>query len=199
MATVYSESSTERIPGRAWTVRLHGHSDRSASVTCSTEACRMPPRSKDLTALRTFAAQHAAAHAKVATIRPNAQCHCGSQRCGAHPDAKAHCTGAAVVMILRHDPTVRRVWSVEEVCETCAPLIPNATVPTRAAQPTRTTERPAAKTAQVTAPARPSVVGGFSSAATPTASDPAPVRNPRRTPPPAARTGTLSRTRAADA
>ncbi|MFF3959670.1 hypothetical protein ACFYY1_41850 [Streptomyces sp. NPDC001890] len=181
MTTVHSESSTERIPGRAWTVRLHGHSDRSATVTCSTEACRMPPRSKDLTALRTFAAQHAAAHAKAATIRPNAWCHCGSQRCGAHPAAKAHCAGA-VVMILRHDPTVRRVWSVEEVCETCAPLIPNTTVLARAARPARTTERPAARTTQVPAPARPGVAGGFSSAAPPTTDDAAPLRSARRAP-----------------
>lgn len=141
----------------------------------------MPPRSKDLAGLRTFAAQHAAAHAKVATIRPNAWCHCGSQRCGAHPDAKAHCAGA-VVMILRHDPTVRRVWSVEEVCETCAPLIPNATVLARAARPARTTERPTAKTAQVPAPARPGVAGGFSSAAPAATDDAAPVRSARRAP-----------------
>jgi hypothetical protein len=141
----------------------------------------MPPRSKDLTALRTFAAHHAAAHAKVATIRPNAWCHCGSQRCGAHPLAKAHCAGA-VVMILRHDPTARRVWSIEEVCETCAPLIPNATVLARAARPARTTERPTAKTTQVPPPARTGVAGGFSSAAAPTTDDAAPVRSARRAP-----------------
>ncbi|MGW6144406.1 hypothetical protein [Streptomyces sp. NPDC055140] len=182
MTTAYSESSTERIPGRAWTVRLIGRGGRSAAVTCSTAACRMPPRSEDLTELRAFAAQHAAAHAKVATIRPNAWCHCGSQRCGAHPDAKAYCAGA-VVMILRHDPVVRRVWSVEEVCETCAPLIPNATVLARAARPGRPT-RPVAKTEQVPAPARPSVAGGFSSAAIPSpeGDDPASVPGSRRAP-----------------
>ncbi|MET8573009.1 hypothetical protein [Streptomyces sp. NPDC004783] len=73
--------------------------------------------STDLAALRAFAARHAAAHAKAATVRPNARCHCGSQRCGAHPDTQTHCAGA-VLMILRHDPVMRRVWSVEEVCET---------------------------------------------------------------------------------
>lgn len=175
MTTAYNESSTERVPGRAWTVRITGHSGRAASVTCSTEACRMPPRSEDLTALRTFAAGHAAAHAKAATLRPNAWCHCGSQRCGAHPDAKAYCAGA-VVMILRHDPIVRRVWSVEEVCERCAPLIPNATVLARAARPRRTTERPAVPVTQVPVPARPGIAGGFSS---PLAEgDPAPQRRP---------------------
>ncbi|MEU6882912.1 hypothetical protein [Streptomyces sp. NPDC046712] len=61
----------------------------------------MPARSKDLAARRAFAAQHAAANAKVATARPNAWCHYGSQRCAAPPDAKGHCSGA-VVLILRH-------------------------------------------------------------------------------------------------
>lgn len=186
MTTAYSsESSTERIPGRAWTVRLIGHGGRMASVTCSTTACRMPARSENITALRTFAAQHAAAHAKAATIRANAWCHCGSQRCGAHPDAKAHCSGA-VVMILRHDPLVRRVWSIEEVCETCAPLIPHATVLGRAARPGRPAAPPAVPaeaTAQVPAPARPGIAGGFSSAPAPSAdAGTAPARSPRRAP-----------------
>jgi hypothetical protein len=181
VTTANSESSTERIPGRAWTVRITAHGGRLAQVTCSTAACRMPPRSADLTALRTFAAQHAAAHAKVATVRPNAWCHCGSQQCGAHPDAKAYCAGA-VVMILRHDPIVRRVWSVEEVCEMCAPLIPNATVLARAVRANRTAERPVVPAVQVPGPARPSVAGGFSSAGTTAAdSDPTPRRRSRRT------------------
>ncbi|MET7490470.1 hypothetical protein [Streptomyces sp. NPDC005538] len=177
MTTANSESSTERIPGRAWTVRITGHGGRAASVTCSTAACRMPPRSEDLTALHAFAAAHAAAHAKVATINPDAYCHCGSQRCGAHPDTKTSCAGG-VVMILRHDPIVRRVWSLEEVCEMCAPLIPHATVLGRAARPNRTTKRPATPAAQVTAPARPGIAGGFSSA--PAEGDADPVRRSRR-------------------
>ncbi|MFE6991417.1 hypothetical protein [Streptomyces pharetrae] len=158
VTTVSSEPSTERVPGRAWTVRIIGHGRNSASVTCSTPACRMPPRSDDLAALRVFAARHAAAHAKAATVRPNAWCHCGSQRCGAHPEATSHCAGA-VLMILRHDPVMRRVWSVEEVCEACAPLIPNATVLARAEQPRRTSDR---LTAQAPASVRPRIASGFS-------------------------------------
>jgi hypothetical protein len=136
----------------------------------------MPARSDDLAALRVFAARHAAAHAKAATVRPNAWCHCGSQHCGAHPDTKTHCAGA-VLMILRHDPVMRRVWSVEEVCEACAPLIPNATVLARAERPRHTPDRP---TTQAAAPARPVVAGGFSSPAVPGAGDPAPARPLRR-------------------
>ncbi|MFF9458665.1 hypothetical protein [Streptomyces flaveolus] len=179
MTTVHTETSTERIPGRSWTVRIVGHGRSSASVTCSTAACRMPARSDDLAALRAFAARHAAAHAKAATVRPNAWCHCGSQRCGAHPDTKTHCAGA-VLLILRHDPVMRRVWSVEEVCETCAPLIPNATVLARAERTRRTPERPAA---QNPAPVLPSVAGGFSSPAAPGAGDAAPARRSRRSRP----------------
>ncbi|MER6847017.1 hypothetical protein AB0A81_26420 [Streptomyces flaveolus] len=177
MTTVHTETSTERIPGRAWTVRIVGHGRSSASVTCSTAACRMPARSEDLAALRAFAARHAAAHAKAATVRPNAWCHCGSQHCGAHPGTKTHCAGA-VLLILRHDPVMRRVWSVEEVCETCAPLIPNATVLARAERPRRTPDRPTTQASA--APVRPVVAGGFSSPAAPGASEPAPVRRSRR-------------------
>ncbi|WP_351234433.1 hypothetical protein [Streptomyces sp. NPDC002133] len=180
MTTAYSESTTEgipeRVPGRSWTVRLTGHSDRTATVTCSTAACRMPARSKNLAAMRTFAAQHAAAHAKAATIRPNASCHCRAQQCAAHPDMRVHCAGV-VVMILRHDPTVGRVWSVEEVCAACAPLISHATVVARATRP-----RPAAAErdpAQVPAP-RSAVPGGFSSPGAP-ADGAAQRRRPRPT------------------
>ncbi|MDX2733465.1 hypothetical protein [Streptomyces sp. PA03-2a] len=162
MTTAY-ESTTERIPGRSWTVRLTGHADRSATVTCSIAACRMPARSKDLAALRTFAAGHAAAHAKAATIHPNTSCHCRAQTCAAHAQDRVYCTGT-VVMILRHDPTVGQVWSIEEVCQACAPLIPHARVIARAARP-----RPAAAQtdAQNPAPApvaRTTVPAGFSSA-----------------------------------
>jgi len=108
VTTVHTEASTERVPGRSWTIRIISHGRTTASVTCSTTACRMPPRSVDLAALRAFAARHAAAHAKAATLRPNARCHCGAQSCGAHPDTKTHCAGA-VLLILRHDPLVRRV------------------------------------------------------------------------------------------
>jgi hypothetical protein len=140
----------------------------------------MPARSEDLAGLRAFAAQHAAAHAKAATVRPNAWCHCGSQRCGAHPDTKTHCAGA-VLMILRHDPVMRRVWSVEEVCETCAPLIPNATVLARAERPRRTPDgRTAQPPAAQPSTVRPVVAGGFSSPAALGADDAAPVRRSHR-------------------
>ena len=180
MTTAYSESSTERIPGRAWTVRITGHGARAAQVACSNAACRMPARSEDLTGLRAFAAAHAAAHAKAATVNPNAYCHCGSQRCGAHPGTKTSCAGG-VVMILRHDPIVRRVWSLEEVCETCAPLMPNATVVARAARPGRTAKRPTSPDPQAGAPARPGIAGGFSSA--PAEGDAPPARRSRRASP----------------
>ncbi|KNE81402.1 hypothetical protein AB0B04_18765 [Streptomyces xinghaiensis] len=178
MTTPY-ESTDDPRPGRAWTVRLTGHSDRSATVTCTTTACRMPPRSRDIAALRTFAARHAAAHARAATLRPTASCHCRSQQCSAHPGTTARCTDTAV-MILRHDPIMRRVWSVEEVCPACAALTPNATVLARAARPHRSSEQPAP---QVPAPARPDVPGGFTSATTTARSvqdRPAPVRRSRR-------------------
>ncbi|GAA3110894.1 hypothetical protein [Streptomyces echinatus] len=176
MTTAYSESSTERVPGRAWTIRLIGHRDHSATLSCSREGCRMPARSKDLAALRAFAARHAAAHAKAATVRPNAFCYCGSQQCSAHPGT-VHCAGA-VVLILRHDPAVGQVWSVEEVCAACAPLIPNATVVARAARQSRNAEQPAP---QIPAPASPGIPGGFSSpGAAPAEGQPAPARRSGR-------------------
>ncbi|MFF5158441.1 hypothetical protein ACFY3N_19785 [Streptomyces sp. NPDC000348] len=185
MTTAYSQTPTERVPGRAWTVRITGHSDRSATVSCSTPACRMPSRSKDLAALRAFAARHAAAHAKAATVRAHAWCHCGSQSCEAHPDTKTHCAGA-VLLILRHDATVGRVWNVEEVCEACAPLLLHTTVVARAAQPRRRPAQPAtAPPAGAVPAARPSVPGGFSSPATgPTEAEglATPARRSRRSP-----------------
>ncbi|MGW9448599.1 hypothetical protein [Streptomyces sp. NPDC055632] len=135
MTTAPLEPSTARVPGRAWTVRLTGHSDRTVSVTC-TSPCTMPTRSRDLAALRTFAAQHAAAHAKAATVHPNAACHCRAERCEAHPADKSLCAGE-VVMILRHDPIVGQVWIVEEVCAMYAPHIPHARTLARAATPAR--------------------------------------------------------------
>jgi hypothetical protein len=99
VTTAYSEAATaERTPGRSWTIRLTGHTDHTATVTCSTAGCKMPPRSRNLAALRTFAAQHAAAHAKTATVRPNAACHCRAQQCSMHPAAKATLCAGAVVL-----------------------------------------------------------------------------------------------------
>lgn len=176
MTTAHSDSSVERIPGRAWTIRLTGHADRSATLTCSTLACRMPPRSIDIGALRTFAARHAVAHAKVAGHRTGASCHCRAQRCAAHPRVSTPCT-VGVVVILRHDPGVGRVWSVEEVCSACAPLIPHATVLTRA-RPTAAVQQSSVERSS----ARPRVPGGFSSADSTADSDWDPVRRPRLAP-----------------
>ncbi|MDI9884707.1 hypothetical protein QMZ92_09945 [Streptomyces sp. HNM0645] len=188
VTTAYSESSTARVPGRSWTVRLTGHADHSATVSCSTAACRMPRRSKDLASLRAFAARHAAAHARAATIRPNASCHCRAEQCGAHQDTRVQCAGS-VVMILRHDPAVGRVWTAAEVCAGCAPLLPHATVVADAPRP-----RPTASAAAQSAPRLPTartataVPGGFSSPGTPGADNDAGaarrhrhgVRGPRR-------------------
>ncbi|MET9509421.1 hypothetical protein ABZX62_13215 [Streptomyces flavidovirens] len=61
-----------------------------------------------------------AAHAKAATVRRNASCHCRAQRCATHEHThehtRVHCAGT-VVLVLRHDPTVGQVWTLEEVCE----------------------------------------------------------------------------------
>ncbi|MER5888698.1 hypothetical protein ABT160_33140 [Streptomyces sp. NPDC001941] len=181
MTTVSSETTTERTPGRAWTIRLTGHSDRTATLSCSTGACRMPARSRDLAALRAFAARHAQAHARAATVRPHASCHCRAEQCAAHSETRAYCAGA-VLLILRHDASVGRVWSVEEVCEACAPLIPHAAVVARAVRPRRTVETPAPPSTEPAA-ARPIVPGGFSSPTAGSMDDVrAPnVRRPRRT------------------
>jgi uncharacterized membrane protein YgcG len=161
VTTTYSEASTaERTPGRCWTIRLTGHTDRTATVTCSTAGCKMPPRSRNLSALRTFAAQHAAAHARTATVRPNAACHCWAQQCSAHPVAKATQCAGAVVLVLRHDPSVGQVWTLAEVCEACAPLMTHTTVLVRAPR-TRPAPAPAASKPSVAPPS--SVPGGFSS------------------------------------
>ncbi|MFH8798394.1 hypothetical protein ACH4F6_02160 [Streptomyces sp. NPDC017936] len=108
-----------------------GHRDRTASVTCSS-ACAMPPRSRDLTALRRFAEAHAAAHARAAAVRPDAACWCRRQRCAPHEGARVAC-GGAVVLVLRHDPAVGQVWTLSEVCSACAPLMPHTRVLGRAA------------------------------------------------------------------
>ncbi|MGK5501011.1 hypothetical protein ACSNOF_24280, partial [Streptomyces sp. URMC 125] len=89
MTTAFDASPTAgRIPGRAWTVRITGHADRTASVSCSVAACTMPPRSRNLSALRAFAARHAAAHARAATVRPDAACHCRARHCTAHEETR---------------------------------------------------------------------------------------------------------------
>lgn len=116
-----------RAPGRTWTVRLTGHADRTATVSCSTGACTMPPRSRDVAALRRFAALHAASHAKAARVRDGAACQCWAQRCSAHEGTRTLCYGGTV-LVLRHDPAVGRVWQLSEVCSACAKVMTHTRV-----------------------------------------------------------------------
>ncbi|MFD9163042.1 hypothetical protein ACFVZ8_13790 [Streptomyces sp. NPDC059558] len=156
------------MPGRTWTVRLTGHHDHTVSVTCSTAACRMPPRSKDAAGMRRFAAEHIKAHGRLAGTRPNAACSCGSAQCALHENP-VHCAGTSL-RVLVHNPAVGQVWTLAEVCQTCARNIPHITilatakpaVPTPAAP---SVEQPAQRTA---------VPGGFSSPQA--APDPSPGR-----------------------
>ncbi|MGR4878148.1 hypothetical protein ACIPUC_01765 [Streptomyces sp. LARHCF249] len=155
-----------RVPGRTWTVRLTGHGDHTVSVSCSTEACRMPPRSKDTTAMRRFAAEHVRAHARLATVRPDAACACRAAECGFHEDTRASCTGAPLLVLI-HNPAVGQVWTLAEICQGCAPLISHTAVLGRAQRPTAA--RASAASAPVSpvptspGPARVAVAGGFSS------------------------------------
>jgi hypothetical protein len=136
------DAPSARRPGRCWTIRVVGHRDRTASVTCSS-ACAMPPRSRDLAALRRFAEAHAAAHARAAAVHHDAACWCRRQRCAPHEDVRVSCAGT-VVLVLRHDPSVGQVWTLSEVCSACAPLMPHTRVLSRAAQPRPRVPDPAA-------------------------------------------------------
>ncbi|MFE9629405.1 hypothetical protein [Streptomyces sp. NPDC006463] len=155
-----------RVPGRTWTVRLTGHGDHTVSVTCSTEACRMPPRSKDTAAMRRFAAEHARAHARLATVRPHAACACRAAECGFHEDTRASCTGTPLLVLI-HNPAIGQVWTLAEICQACAPLISHTAVLGRAQRPSasRTAEAsgPATPVPASPVPARAAVAGGFSS------------------------------------
>ncbi|MFI1921121.1 hypothetical protein [Streptomyces sp. NPDC020377] len=130
---MYPDAPSARRPGRCWTIRVVGHRDRTASVTCSSP-CVMPPRSRDIAALRRFAVAHAAAHARAAAVHHDAACWCRRQRCALHEGTRVACAGS-VVLVLRHDPAVGQVWTLSEVCAACAPLLPHARVLTRAAPP----------------------------------------------------------------
>ncbi|MCX5355614.1 hypothetical protein [Streptomyces mirabilis] len=161
MDLAHPNTPAARRPGRMWTVRVSGHSDRTASVTCSSP-CGMPPRSRDLAALRRFAEAHAAAHARAATVHPDAACACRQTLCAAHEGSQVHCMGS-VVLVLRHDPAIAQVWTLLEVCAACAPLMTHTRITSRALPRTRTPDSPAALTPVPTAPAtRPAVAGGFS-------------------------------------
>ncbi|WP_369776436.1 hypothetical protein [Streptomyces sp. R33] len=164
-----------RVPGRTWSVRLTGHADHTVSVTCSTEACRMPPRSKDTTTLRRFAAEHVKAHARLAVVRPNAACSCHAAQCAFH-ETNVQCSGPTL-LVLVHNPSVGQVWTLAEVCQTCASQIPHISILARAQNPAR----PGASPANATTPpaARSAVPSGFSS---PQAAPEEPIgrRRPRR-------------------
>ncbi|GGY70170.1 hypothetical protein GCM10010363_59120 [Streptomyces omiyaensis] len=116
----------------------------------------MPDRSKDVRALRAFAAEHVRAHARLATPRPHASCACGGAGCR-HHQARALCSGRTLLVLI-HNPAVGEVWTLAEICEACAPLITHARVVARAPSPaeTRGPERvPEPRTAARTAPAAP--------------------------------------------
>ncbi|MET7682531.1 hypothetical protein [Streptomyces sp. NPDC005423] len=105
---------------------MTGHRDRTASVSCSS-GCGMPARSREIAALRRFAEAHAAAHARAATVRPDAACGCRRQQCGAHEGTRVDCAGS-VVLVLRHDPAIGQVWTLAEVCAACAALMTHTRV-----------------------------------------------------------------------
>ncbi|MFD3679782.1 hypothetical protein [Streptomyces sp. NPDC058613] len=167
-----------RVAGRTWTVRLTGHGDHTVSVSCSVEACRMPPRSKDIAAMRRFAAEHVRAHARLATVRPNAACACGAVGCAFHEDARAACSGAPLLLLV-HNPAVGQVWTLAEICQACAPLISHITVLGRSRRPVAggavpnasASPSPSSSSSPFSSgsappdpgPARVSVPGGFSS------------------------------------
>ncbi|MEU9104912.1 hypothetical protein AB0D54_11165 [Streptomyces xanthophaeus] len=176
-----------RVAGRTWTVRLNGHGDHTVSVTCSTEACRMPPRSKDTAAMRRFAAEHVRAHARLVTVRPNAGCACRAAECAYHENVRSACTGAPLLVLI-HNPAVGQVWTLAEVCQACAPLISHTSILGSARRSASAASAPAgASSADPAAPAAPAVPaapaparvavpGGFSSP------DAAPEAEARRRP-----------------
>ncbi|MFD7812118.1 hypothetical protein ACFV6E_04080 [Streptomyces sp. NPDC059785] len=144
MDLAYTETPPTRRPGRIWTVRVTGHSDRTASVACSSP-CGMPPRSRDLAALRRFAEAHVAAHARAATVHPDAACACRQAQCSTHEGTQVHCAGT-VLLVMRHDPAVGQVWTLSEVCAACAPLMTHARIVGRAVPRSRPAAAPAAAT-----------------------------------------------------
>ncbi|MFF9060578.1 hypothetical protein ACF09K_18105 [Streptomyces sp. NPDC014882] len=151
MAQTFPEAPSARRPGRSWTIRVVGHRDRTASVTCSS-ACAMPSRSRDLAALRRFAEAHAAAHARAASVRYDAACGCRREQCALHEGTRVACAGA-VLLVLRHDPAVGQVWTLSEVCSACAALMPHTRIIGRATPP------PAHAAGPVPADVRPAGIG----------------------------------------
>ncbi|WNO76907.1 hypothetical protein [Streptomyces sp. AM8-1-1] len=190
MSTTPIELSTGRPPGRTWTVRLTGHTDRTGTVTC-TGACTMPAKSRDIAGLRRFAALHAASHAKAARVRERASCQCWAQSCTTHEGMRVHCSGSTV-LVLRHDPAVGCVWHLAEVCTACAKLMTHTrlvALPAPSAEPAATApeqrqwqragrdEQGGPRAPESAAPAGTPVAVGFSSP-TPTGGDEPQRRTP---------------------
>ena len=121
----------------------------------------MPPRSKDTAAMRRFAAEHARAHARLATVRVNAACACRATECAFHDSTRSGCSGTPM-LVLVHNPAVGQVWTLAEVCQECARLIPHITVLGRAQRPATAAPTPAVSAGSASA-ARVTVPGGFSS------------------------------------
>ncbi|MFD7975459.1 hypothetical protein [Streptomyces sp. NPDC059071] len=169
------------MPGRTWTIRLTGHPDHSATVTCSTPGCRMPARSKDLQTLRVFAAEHVRAHARLAAPRPNAACACGASDCRHHA-ARTTCTGRTLLVLI-HNPAVAEVWTLAEICQACAPQISHATVLAGAGGGGGARESLAARAAAATAAAATGAAGASTGTPAGTSAAPAPVAPVAPTPP----------------
>jgi hypothetical protein len=148
-------------PGRLWTIRMTGHRDRTVSVTCSS-SCSMPSRSRDVAALRRFAEAHASAHARAASVRPDAACACRQQQCTAHEETQVHCAGN-VVLVLRHNPAVGQLWTLSEVCACCASLMTHARIVGHTAPRAASPPKDQRESAQAQSSVASSVVpGGFS-------------------------------------
>ncbi len=131
----HAQPHATRRPPRTWAIRLMGHRDRTASVTCSS-SCAMPARSRDVAALRRFAEAHAAAHARAATVHPDAACGCRQTECAAHEGTRVDCAGS-VLLVLRHDPAVGQAWTLTEACASCAPMMSHGRIVGRALPRTR--------------------------------------------------------------
>ncbi|MFK0238993.1 hypothetical protein [Streptomyces vinaceus] len=120
--------------------------------------------------MRRFAAEHCRAHARLATVRPNAACACRAAECGFHEDTRASCTGAPLLVLI-HNPAVGQVWTLAEICQACAPLISHTAVlgraeqsaPPRSAAGSGSGSAPTSSLSAAPAPARAAVAGGFSS------------------------------------
>ncbi|MFD9053004.1 hypothetical protein [Streptomyces zaomyceticus] len=118
--------------------------------------------------MRRFAAEHARAHGRLAAVRPNAACSCGGAQCGLH-ESRVHCAGPSL-LVLVHNPAVAQVWTLAEVCQTCAQNIPHITILATGKPALPTPAAPAVKQPMQ----RAAVPGGFSSPEA--APDPSPGR-----------------------